>query len=145
MEKVEKKSIFSILFSWKKGKTLFGSKLKFFVWLQNEVFLVVCGFVLWRRMGQKVYNFFSLFIHLLLKDAISKVTVKTEFKKHNNKVKIFFLREDFSFFEMNHLIDICAGGERLTFIHATLARWINSIESKALQIDEIFLRDSIFS
>lgn len=78
MEKVENKSVFSIIIQLKKGKTLFGSKLKFFVWLQREVGLVLCVCLYCEEGWDKKFtNFFSLFIHTLLKDAISKVTVKT--------------------------------------------------------------------
>lgn len=49
------------------------------------------------------------------------------------KLKICFPKEEFNFLEMKHLIDICAGEERLTFIHSTLAGRINHIRFKALK------------
>lgn len=67
----------------------------------------------------------------------SYFTEKCHFQSDNQnpglkdiKIKILFLGEDFSFLEMEYLIDMCSEEERLTFIHLPLA----STQSKALQI-----------
>lgn len=121
MEKVENKSVFSIIIQLKKGKTLFGSKLKFF-WLASERsgFGCVCVCIVKKDGTKSLQIFFIIYPYF---------TERCHFKSDSQnlslkiwKIKIFFPRENFSFLEMKHLTDICAGGERLTFINLTLAR-----------------------